>query len=83
MCYFTNSGSEANDLAVMMSRLYTGNWDVIGLRGGYHGGVFFWIERNMKTEKEKKKKKKEMKINFCDILEIGILSNCVVVTMEW
>ena len=36
--YFVNSGSEANDLAVMMARLYTGNADVIALRNGYHGG---------------------------------------------
>ena len=36
--YFTNSGSEANDLAVTMARLYTGNTDVIALRNGYHGG---------------------------------------------
>uniref|UniRef100_A0A8C2IJB0 Alanine--glyoxylate aminotransferase 2, mitochondrial n=1 Tax=Cyprinus carpio TaxID=7962 RepID=A0A8C2IJB0_CYPCA len=36
--YFTNSGSEANDLAVLMARLYTGNFDVITLRGSYHGG---------------------------------------------
>jgi alanine-glyoxylate transaminase/(R)-3-amino-2-methylpropionate-pyruvate transaminase len=36
--YFTNSGSEADDLAVMMARLYTGNSDVIALRNGYHGG---------------------------------------------
>jgi alanine-glyoxylate transaminase / (R)-3-amino-2-methylpropionate-pyruvate transaminase len=36
--YFVNSGSEANDLAVMMARLYTGNLDVIAVRNGYHGG---------------------------------------------
>ncbi|KAI2651534.1 Alanine--glyoxylate aminotransferase 2, mitochondrial [Labeo rohita] len=36
--YFTNSGSEANDLAVLMARLHTGNFDVITLRGSYHGG---------------------------------------------
>ncbi len=36
--YFVNSGSEANDLAVMMARAYTGNYDVIALRNGYHGG---------------------------------------------
>lgn len=36
--YFVNSGSEANDLAIMMSRLYTGNYDMIALRNGYHGG---------------------------------------------
>lgn len=39
VCYITNSGSEANDLAVMMARLYTGNYDVIALRNAYHGGV--------------------------------------------
>jgi alanine-glyoxylate transaminase/(R)-3-amino-2-methylpropionate-pyruvate transaminase len=36
--YFTNSGSEANDLAIQMARLYTGNADVIALRNAYHGG---------------------------------------------
>ena len=36
--YFTNSGSEANDLAISMARLYTGNHDVIALRNAYHGG---------------------------------------------
>ena len=36
--YFVNSGSEANDLAVMMARAYTGSYDVIALRNGYHGG---------------------------------------------
>jgi alanine-glyoxylate transaminase/(R)-3-amino-2-methylpropionate-pyruvate transaminase len=36
--YFVNDGSEANDLAVTMARLYTGNTDVIALRNGYHGG---------------------------------------------
>ena len=36
--YFVNSGSEANDLAATMCRLYTGNEDLIALRNGYHGG---------------------------------------------
>lgn len=36
--YFVNAGSEANDLAIMMARLYTGNTDVVALRNGYHGG---------------------------------------------
>lgn len=37
VCYFTNSGSEANDLAMMMARLYTGAYDIIALRNAYHG----------------------------------------------
>ena len=38
VCYFVNSGSEANDLAVLMARAYTQNYDVIALRNAYHGG---------------------------------------------
>ncbi|MFM7244586.1 MAG: aspartate aminotransferase family protein [Planctomycetaceae bacterium] len=38
VCYFTNSGSEANDLAILMARAYTGNYDVLALRSCYHGG---------------------------------------------
>jgi alanine-glyoxylate transaminase/(R)-3-amino-2-methylpropionate-pyruvate transaminase len=36
--YFVNSGSEANDLAITMARLYTGNLDVVAVRNAYHGG---------------------------------------------
>jgi alanine-glyoxylate transaminase/(R)-3-amino-2-methylpropionate-pyruvate transaminase len=36
--YFVNSGSEANDLAVTMARLFTGNTDVVAVRNAYHGG---------------------------------------------
>ncbi|MEP6990407.1 MAG: aspartate aminotransferase family protein [bacterium] len=35
--YFTNSGSEANDLAIQMARLHTGHRDVVALRNAYHG----------------------------------------------
>lgn len=38
VCYFVNSGSEANDLALLMARLHTGNYDLIALRNCYHGG---------------------------------------------
>jgi alanine-glyoxylate transaminase/(R)-3-amino-2-methylpropionate-pyruvate transaminase len=38
VCYFVNSGSEANDMALLMARLYTGNYDVVALRNAYHGG---------------------------------------------
>jgi len=37
--YFTNSGSEANELAVLSAREYTENTDVVALRNGYHGGT--------------------------------------------
>ena len=38
VCYFVNSGSEATDLALLMARLYTGNYDIVALRNAYHGG---------------------------------------------
>ncbi|MFQ5502141.1 MAG: aspartate aminotransferase family protein [Phycisphaerae bacterium] len=36
--YFTNSGSEANDMALLTARMHTGRFDVIALRNAYHGG---------------------------------------------
>lgn len=38
-CYFTNSGSEANELAIMAARHATGEQAVVSLRLGYHGGT--------------------------------------------
>ncbi|KAK9835307.1 hypothetical protein WJX81_000697 [Elliptochloris bilobata] len=37
VAYFVNSGSEANDVALLMARLYSGNYDLIALRNCYHG----------------------------------------------
>ncbi len=37
ICYFVNSGSEANDLAIRMSRHLTGQKDIIVLDHAYHG----------------------------------------------
>jgi alanine-glyoxylate transaminase/(R)-3-amino-2-methylpropionate-pyruvate transaminase len=37
--YFVNSGSDANDLAMLMARAHTGNYDLIALRNAYHGGT--------------------------------------------
>ncbi|KAH9615772.1 hypothetical protein KSS87_006396 [Heliosperma pusillum] len=36
--YFVNSGTEANELAMLMARLYSGNHGMISLRNAYHGG---------------------------------------------
>ncbi len=36
-CYFTASGTEADETAVMMAQLYTGNSELIALRYGYSG----------------------------------------------
>ncbi|KAL9236172.1 hypothetical protein vseg_010873 [Gypsophila vaccaria] len=37
--FFTNSGTEANELALMMAKLYTGCQDIISLRNAYHGNA--------------------------------------------
>ena len=36
-CFFTASGSEADEAAVMMAQSYTGNAEIIALRHGYSG----------------------------------------------
>ncbi|WP_022667830.1 aspartate aminotransferase family protein [Desulfospira joergensenii] len=37
VAHFVNSGAEANDLAVLMARLYTGNFEILALRNSFHG----------------------------------------------
>ncbi len=39
VCFFVNSGSEANDLALRLARTYTGKQDTIVLDGAYHGNL--------------------------------------------
>lgn len=36
-CFFTNSGTEANEMAILTARCYTGATDIIALRHSYHG----------------------------------------------
>lgn len=35
--FFTNSGTEADETAMVLARIYTGNSEIIALRHGYHG----------------------------------------------
>jgi 4-aminobutyrate aminotransferase-like enzyme/Ser/Thr protein kinase RdoA (MazF antagonist) len=37
VCYFVNSGSEANDLALRLAFAHTGRRDIVVLGGAYHG----------------------------------------------
>ena len=37
VCYFVNSGSEANDLALRLAFAHTGRRDIVVLDGAYHG----------------------------------------------
>lgn len=40
---FTNSGTEANLMAVAAARAHTGRSKIIAFRGGYHGGVMSFV----------------------------------------
>ncbi|XP_059844856.1 ethanolamine-phosphate phospho-lyase-like [Hypanus sabinus] len=44
VCYFVNSGSEANDLALRLARQYTGHYDIITLNHAYHGHITSLID---------------------------------------
>ncbi|RMG84390.1 MAG: aminotransferase class III-fold pyridoxal phosphate-dependent enzyme [Bacteroidetes bacterium] len=44
VCYFVNSGSEANELAMRMARQFTGQKDMMALEVGYHGNTQACIE---------------------------------------
>ncbi|MGB2645766.1 MAG: aminotransferase class III-fold pyridoxal phosphate-dependent enzyme [Candidatus Acidiferrum sp.] len=39
VCYFVNSGSEANELAIRLARAHTGREDLIVLEHAYHGNT--------------------------------------------
>ena len=40
---FTNSGTEANMLALGAARAFTGRSGIVGFRGGYHGGLLTFV----------------------------------------
>ena len=44
VCFFTNSGSESNDLALRIARCITGSKETIVLDGAYHGHLSSLIE---------------------------------------
>ena len=39
VCFFVNSGSEANELALRLARTHTNQPDIIVIEGGYHGNT--------------------------------------------
>jgi 4-aminobutyrate aminotransferase-like enzyme/Ser/Thr protein kinase RdoA (MazF antagonist) len=43
-CFFVNSGSEANELALRLAMTYTGRRDFVVLEGAYHGNTSTLIE---------------------------------------
>ena len=48
VCYLTNSGSEANDLAIRLARAYTGKEDFVVTEDAYHGNIGALIDLSPK-----------------------------------
>ncbi len=46
---FTNSGTEANLMAVALARALTGRDKILVFQGGYHGGVFYFRGKGSKV----------------------------------
>ncbi|MFT7462516.1 MAG: 4-aminobutyrate aminotransferase-like enzyme [Pseudohongiellaceae bacterium] len=44
VCFFVNSGSEANELAIRMARNFTGRRNILSLDGGYHGNTSTMVD---------------------------------------
>jgi 4-aminobutyrate aminotransferase-like enzyme/Ser/Thr protein kinase RdoA (MazF antagonist) len=44
VCFFVNSGSEANELALRLARTHTGRRDLVVLDGAYHGNTTTLVE---------------------------------------
>ncbi|XP_019868208.1 alanine--glyoxylate aminotransferase 2-like [Aethina tumida] len=44
VCFFVNSGSEANDLAIRLAQIHTGNRQIIALEHAYHGHLTSLID---------------------------------------
>ena len=43
-CFFVNSGSEANELALRLARAHTGRYDMLVVEGAYHGHTTTMID---------------------------------------
>jgi len=59
VCYLTNSGSEANDLALRLAAAFSKSQDVLVMEDGYHGNIGSLVEVSPKMYKKKNMKKKD------------------------
>ena len=58
-CYLTNSGSEANDLALRLAAAVTGSEDVLVVEDGYHGNIKSLVDASPKIISRNKLDKKD------------------------
>jgi len=59
VCYLTNSGSEANDLALRLAAAYNGNSDIVVVEDGYHGNISSLIDASPKMHQRYNHVKKD------------------------
>ncbi|XP_028414643.1 ethanolamine-phosphate phospho-lyase-like isoform X1 [Dendronephthya gigantea] len=55
VCFFTCTGSEANDLALRMARIHTGHEDIVVLDNAYHGHTSLLMELSAYKQKQMNK----------------------------
>ena len=48
--FFTSSGTEANEAAIMLSRMASPSYDIVALRHAYSGGSALAKSANIKVE---------------------------------
>jgi len=67
VCYLTNSGSEANDLAMRLAKSYTGKEDFVVTEDAYHGNIGALIDISPKMHHRVKNYKKKDHVHIAKL----------------
>jgi len=67
VCYLTNSGSEANDLALRLAKAYSGKEDIVVTEDGYHGNIGALIDISPKMHQRHKNYKKKDHVHIAKL----------------
>jgi len=70
VCYLTNSGSEANDLAIRLARAYTGKEDFVVTEDAYHGNIGALIDISPKMHHRVKNYKKKDHVHIAKLPDL-------------
>ncbi len=66
-CYFVNSGTEANEAAIKLSRRSTGRSEIIAFKGSYHGGTTGSLAISSNEEKKFHVRPLMPEVNFIEL----------------
>jgi len=67
VCYLTNSGSEANDLAMRLAKAFTRREDIVVTEDGYHGNIGSLIDISPKMHQRMKNYKKKDHVHIAKL----------------